>query len=563
MNRRVFLKLTGLTGLGFYVGELLPLTGCSGTLYLEGSLDPTDPNSFTRPLALPGQDGLLGFLTPSAPLEASATEASVTLMEGHSTQVWAYAVNTNGRSYLNPTFYVRQGDTFDLTLINALGSPTIIHWHGLDVDWQQDGNPSYAVASGERYAYRLTVKNRGGTYWYHPHPHQALAEQAYRGLAGLMLVEDDDELALRAALDLSPGTTDIPLLLQDKRLDTDMQLAYSPSGMESFDGYLGNLALVNLTINPKLDVSTRLYRFRLLNGANARILRLAFTQNDETLPFLIIGTDGGLLEKAQEAEEVFLSPGERVDVLLDLSTHAVGDVLFLRTLAFEPMDTMHMGMREASTSPSATQPGQSSPATSTPQQETSARTSTSSSSIAQGSPFYLLKLTVTEAIAYSKTAPDVLSSIDRIDTSGATVRPITLSSSPSDMMAFAINGQTYDMNAYPIEVLRGTVEIWEVTNQVGDDISSMPHPLHIHGALFQVQKRSGSPAQILAQGVDEAGRLATDLGWKDTILIWPGETVRLAMDFRDAYPGEQRLLIHCHNLEHEEAGMMINYRISG
>ena len=137
------------------------------------------------------------------------------------------------------------------------------------------------------------------------------------------------------------------------------------------------------------------------------------------------------------------------------------------------------------------------------------------------------------------------------------MRPIALST--ADMKWF-INGKQYVPSEFPIEVERGAVEIWEIAN----DMASMPHPMHIHGFQFQVLERmtmKGAIPNPLAPLVGDDGRVPTDRGWKDTVLVWPGETVKVAIDFSHPFDGEQRYVFHCHNLEHEDAGMMVNYRI--
>ena len=85
--------------------------------------------------------------------------------------------------------------------------------------------------------------------------------------------------------------------------------------------------------------------------------------------------------------------------------------------------------------------------------------------------------------------------------------------------------------------------------------------MHIHGFSFQVLERLNSPSQLSATARFGKGRTVGDLGWKDTVLVWPGETVRIAIDFSHDFPGSQTYLFHCHNLEHEDAGMMINFRV--
>jgi suppressor of ftsI/bilirubin oxidase len=143
-----------------------------------------------------------------------------------------------------------------------------------------------------------------------------------------------------------------------------------------------------------------------------------------------------------------------------------------------------------------------------------------------------------------------------IELKGAKQRAIKLSLKGMD---FLINGKTFNMNEIVFDVKRGSREIWSISNpKVG-----MPHPIHLHGFSFQVIERLQSPKQILAIAKFGKGRTVTDLGWKDTVLVWPGETVRVVIDFTHDFPGDQIYLVHCHNLEHEDAGMMINYRVTG
>ena len=120
-----------------------------------------------------------------------------------------------------------------------------------------------------------------------------------------------------------------------------------------------------------------------------------------------------------------------------------------------------------------------------------------------------------------------------------------------------INGLAYEMDEYPIEAQRGVKEIWEIRN----DERSMPHPMHPHGFRFLVLGRTGSPEQISRLAVDESGRTVTDFGYKDTVLIWPGETVKLAVGFSHGFEGDQLYMFHCHILEHENVGMMLNVKV--
>ena len=171
-----------------------------------------------------------------------------------------------------------------------------------------------------------------------------------------------------------------------------------------------------------------------------------------------------------------------------------------------------------------------------------------------GSEFNVLKLSVTAGERIVAKLPATLSKVSAIPLQGATQRKIELS---LENMRFLINGRTFVMNEIAFDVKRGAVEVWSISNPT----LGMPHPMHIHGFSFQVLERLNSPAQVSSSARFGKGRTAGDLGWKDTVLVWPGETVRIAIDFTHDFPGDQTYLLHCHNLEHEDAGMMINFRV--
>ena len=515
------------------------------------SLDPTELDNFKNPLRLPGEGGAMGVLDASdLPTRITAQKESVEIVPGKSSEIWTYRAERDGKTYTNPTFRVQKGKEFSAEFANDLDEETTVHWHGLHVDWRMDGHPFLPVAPGSTYRYAFPLQDRGGTYWYHPHPHGGTARQTYAGLAGFFLVEDEDEQRLDEALDLSLGETDIPLLIQDKILDESGNFVYEPDAMAVDMGYEGDVILVNLTPTPYLEVSTRIYRFRLLNGSNARTYRVAFTKagEKELLPYQVIGTDGGLLDRPQAAGEVFLSPGERIDVLLDLRTFEVSEELVLKSLTFDPMHREHeMGggmdhMEHMDHMDHMEHMGhQMGPA-----------------NLPDGSEFYLLKLVIAEKTAYARSVPEVLSEMPQPDLGGADTRPITISMTTDDEgMRWLINGETHTMDEFPVVVRRGAKEVWEIHN----DEKSMPHPAHLHGFQFRILERAGTPEQVAHLVVEEKGRLATDVGFKDTVLLWPGETVKCVMDFSHGFEGEQIYMFHCHILEHETT-MMLNVKIA-
>jgi blue copper oxidase len=501
--------------------------------------DPPMPvdEAFPNALRLPGPAGMHGVIEPSDALTLVAKPVRHELVPGKPASVLAYQAEHNGGSYLNPLLQVRSGAQLRIKLWNALEETSIIHWHGLKVDSNNDGHPHYAVRDGETYDYTFTVSNRAATYWYHPHPHHLTGKQVYLGLAGLFIVEDDEELALQQALDLHLGGSDIPLVLQDRRLDGDGQLVFAPTREERSSGHLGSEVLVNLTPRPYFLAATRVYRFRILNGSNARMFRLAFRHGEQLLDYQVIGTDGGLLDKPYTVKEAFLAPAERMDVLLDLRRARSGEAVTLVSLPFDPMH--YEGGGKASGGHEAHAHHAGGPQAPSP----------------DGAALELLQIHVRYRIPYERQVPPALSRIEPAAAGAGKPRIITLDQSRG---AWRINGLTYDASATPIVVKRGTTEVWEIRNAA----RSMPHPMHIHGFQSRVLSREGSPEQQKQLAVTDTGLAATDLGWKDTVLSWPGETVRIVTDFSHPFLGDQVYMIHCHNLEHEDGGMMLNLKVT-
>jgi blue copper oxidase len=543
MNRRKFLQSSASL---LAVGSGMALIGCGGNSTADAAFkpypnDPVRPENFINPLFIPGAEGPFGVLNVTdLPLTLNTRAATFPILGRRASPFLLYETSYGDNAYQNPIFKIKRGGRFTATLQNGLNEPTIIHWHGLHIPAKMDGHPNDSIGPGANYRYDFTVNNRGGTYWYHTHAQNLTAKQAYGGLASFFIVEDDDDLQLTKALDLKLGETDLPLVIQDKRFNAAGELIYQPAPMERMMGYLGDIVLVNLTPNPVLEIAPRIYRFRCLNGSNARIYKLAFVRGTEQLPYQVIGTDGGLLDRPYPVKEAFLAPGERLDVLFDASQLGQGDTVFLKSLAFEPMENEGaMGMMGSSNSKSG---------------KNSMMGTDDSVRLAGGLEFNLLKLVVTKTAQAPRPLPARLSQIDPINIIGATQRSVRLE---LGHMRWLINGTSFRMDAFPIDARRNSVEVWDLHNAE----QSMPHPMHMHGFQFQVLSRQNSPAQIQTIGVHGSGRIVSDLGWKDTVLVWPGETVRLAVDFSHEFEGDQTYVFHCHNLEHEDGDMMVNMRV--
>ena len=517
-----------------------------------------DADAFPNALRVPGSSGVLGVLDVSALLTVTTRPVQHAILDGKPAPLLVYHVEQGGNTWINPVLRVRSGARVSAKLRNALGESTIIHWHGLKVDARNDAHPVYAIGDGSAYDYEFRVPNRAGTYWYHPHPHKLTAKQAYLGLASFFIVEDEEELALQKALDLKLGVTDIPLVIQDKKFDEQGRLVYAPNDEEEVNGYVGDTVLVNLTPQPHFAAATRLYRFRILNGSNARAYRLAFTQGGRPLEYLVIGTDGGLLDRPHPVKQAFVAPGERLDVLLDLRGAALGDAVILQSLAFDPMHAegsmAGMAMGEDAKDGKGEAPSPHAGMAMGGPAEKAPAPAASPAMLADGAAIDLLRVNVASKTAYEPRVPSKLSALETVAAVEAKPRKFLLDLKDG---RWRINGETFEMMKTNVTVRRGAREIWEIRNEK----ASMPHPMHLHGVPFRVLARSGSPQQLKPGVLSEQGLTATDLGWKDTVLVWPGETVRLAVDFSHPHAGDQVYLFHCHNLEHEDQGMMINVKV--
>ncbi|MBI3041787.1 MAG: multicopper oxidase family protein [Betaproteobacteria bacterium] len=550
LSRRKFLAAlasAGAAGLGGVLLRRKPAYAASGAG--EQTTSQAAPASaaerlFTNRLRLPGASGLYAVVAARDVRQITVSELDFEVLPGLPSPFWAYVAEVDGKRLLNPTLLARRGDQIKLRMVNRLKQPTIIHWHGLTNDERNDGVGHYQVAPGESFDYAFTVRDRAANYWYHPHPHDIAGEQAYRGLAGLLIVKDDDEEKLARALDLTLGVTDIPLVIQDRGFSFEGKLEYKLSREQMFMGFLGEEVLVNLTVRPYLDAARRVYRFRILNGSNARGYRLAFAQGDRLLDYYLIGTDGGLLEQPQKVQEVFIGAAQRLDVLLDLREAPGSGPVFLKSLAFDPMHNESVDENTGKPAAATAQGGADPHAA-----------HAAPGAIADGTETPLLRINIKSSPEYTRKIPSQLSRLPKLAATAGEPRRFTLGHDGEGN--WTINGWRFNRHETPVTVRRGARETWLLQN----NRASMPHPVHIHGFQFRVLERRGSPAQVMALAMRRNGLLPQDAGLLDTVLVWPGESVRVALDFSHPFSGDQTYMFHCHNLEHEDTGMMIGYKV--
>ncbi len=449
---------------------LLGTAGAAGAIAIGGALASIPGAIAGKPGGVTARNPLYipPTVTPSG-YTLTAAPATVSLGGGKSSSVWAYNGLLPG-----PTLVASRGDTATITLSNRLSQPTITHWHGMIVDDLNDGAPRLAIPSLATYNYNFPINQRSAMNWYHPHPHMMTGEQVAMGLAGAFIVRDSEE----AALGLPAGVYEVPLVVRDATFDKAGNMAYTPRN----GGFEGKVPLVNGTLNPRLDVDTARYRFRVLAGSNARIFGLTLSNG---APFALIGNDGGLLENSVSVSQIDLSPGERVDVIVDFRDLAVGSSVMLRDLR---------------------------------------------------SGWDLLEFVVTRRVNDTGTTPVALSTITGLSA------PVVTRDFSFDGMS-RINGKTYEVDRIDFTVPFGQTERWRFSTA-----GNAPHPVHVHGASFQVVSRSGGRGRLYPW----------EAGWKDTVLLEDGETVEILIRF-DAFRG--LYVIHCHKLEHEDAGMMANFEV--
>jgi FtsP/CotA-like multicopper oxidase with cupredoxin domain len=545
-------------------GQVPPAPGAVPTAGILGAA----PSASATSTPMPAGDAFV----PDMEIALKATTGQASILPGEPTAVWTYQaevlqgdpsnLQTLQDTYLGPIIRVRKGQKIRVHLTNDLPEETIVHWHGLLVPSRMDGHPRDAIGPGQAYIYEYEVLNRAGTYWFHPHPHGLTGPQVYAGMAGLFLISDDEE----DAAGLPSGEYDVPLVIQDRTFDADNQLVYLSDdhmggmggmgmSMDRMMGFLGERILVNGRPDFVLPVATRPYRLRLLNGSNSRIYKLAWSDGT---PLTVIATDGGLLESPVERQYVTLGPAERADLWADFGDYPVGTELTLESLEFigaegdelvdgTGQDMGHgMGHGTGHGAGSGMGPGMMA----------------HNPALPNGAPFPVMTVRVERQEREALTLPASLSTVTRYRledaVNGADPRAFGLS---MRHMTWLLNGRVFEMDEVAEnEIVKlSTLEAWEFVNELNPgemmEQMGMAHPMHIHGVQFQVVERQVLPE--LKAGWDSVQEGYVDEGWKDTVLVMPGERVKLLMRFE--HP--DLFVYHCHNLEHEDMGMMRNYRV--
>jgi len=407
--------------------------------------------------------------------------------------------------YLGPTLELRRGEKVRFNVRNKLDESATLHWHGFELPAAADGGPHQLIRPGELWTPAFEVRQRASLYWYHSHMHRRTGPQVYAWLAAPIYVRDEEED--RLDLPNEYGVDDIPLVVQDRIVEDNGSLIY-PAGMHArMMGVSGERIFVNGTPDPVFEATTGLLRLRLLNASNARFYNF-FLDGDK--PMEVIASDGGLLDRPQRMRSVSLAPGERAQLLVNLS-----DGSPVRLRASSPGNGMGMmggmgGMMDRS------------------------RTG------ASGGDFTILDILPTSGSTKMRRIPAMLAKLQAPDPALAVrTRRFTLNMGMGMMGRFTINGEEMDMRVINENVPVNQWEIWEIGNT-----SMMAHPFHIHNVQFRIIDRNGRQPP------------PTEAGFKDTVVVSPSERVRLLLRFEKYTDPDLPYMYHCHILEHEDAGMM-------
>jgi FtsP/CotA-like multicopper oxidase with cupredoxin domain len=406
--------------------------------------------------------------------------------------------------YLGPVVRLRTNARVRMNVHNTLDEASTLHWHGVHLPAKMDGGPHQVIAAGDSWSPEFRVRQPASTLWYHSHMLHETGRQVYSGLAGLIYVEDEHS----ASLDLPSeyGVDDIPLVLQDRAFNADGSFFYDSSSGPGMRGMMGDVSLINGVAFPQLKVRHRRTRFRILNGSNARIYNLEFSDRRR---FLQIASDGGLLRRRVPLRRLRLAPGERAEIVVVFDWD---DDVFLRDVSV-PGEGMRPGGNN-------------------------------------GNLGDIMHFDGT-GVAGALVGPPPVELAENIPSwkprDAARRRRFVLGGGRRRMGpgALTINGKYMDMNRIDETVRLGDIEAWEVINR-----SPMAHPFHIHDVQFRIHARNGVTPP------------PSERSLKDTVLVEPGERVLLMMQFRDYSDPDSPYMYHCHILEHEDAGMMGQFVVS-
>ncbi|KAK4183512.1 putative bilirubin oxidase precursor [Podospora australis] len=402
-----------------------------------------------------------------------------------------------------PTFIIPRGRETVVRFINNATIENSVHLHGSYSRAPWDGWAEDITQPGEFKDYYYPNSQPGRLLWYHDHAFMHTAENAYYGQAGAYIIHDAAEDAL--GLPSGYGVYDIPLILSAKQYLNDGSLKTTNGETTSL---YGDVIHVNGQPWPFFNVEPRKYRLRFLDAAVSRTFQLYFqrqTGSTAKINFQVIATDAGLMTKPVTTNNLYISIGERYEVIFDFAPFA-GQNITLRNSEDVGADDDYLHTDKVMR-------------------------------------FVVGSTPVTDA----SVVPTTLATVNFPRPNGTAVdRSFEFHRSNGE---WQINGVVFaDINNRVLaNVPRGTVEIWELENGGG----GWSHPIHVHLVDFRVIYRS-----------DDDDRIVYDyekFGLKDVVWLAPNEVVRVEAHYA---PWDGVYMFHCHNLIHEDHDMMAAFNVT-
>ncbi|TBL94290.1 multicopper oxidase CueO [Hafnia alvei] len=540
MLRRDFIKLTAMLG----ASSALPL-------WSRAAFAADHP-------ALP----IPALLTPDAAgkIALNVQTGSMKWKAGMQTPTWGI----NG-PLLGPAMRLQRGKDVAINVTNALPEATTMHWHGMEIPGTSDGGPQAVIEPGKMWTAEFKVDQPATTAWFHPHTHGLTGRQVAMGLGGLIII--DDEESTKLPLPKEWGVDDVPVILQDKRLDAKGHIDYQLDIMTAAVGWFGDMMLTNGAVYPQHLAPRGWLRLRFLNGCNARSLNLA---TSDGRPLYVVGSDGGLLGEPVKLTELPILMGERFEVLVDTRDGKAFDIITLPVkqmgMTLPPFDralpVLHIQPTLKSNEaklPDALVNMPAVPAADNvktrwlqlmmdPQLDM------------MGMQMMMQRYGMASMAGMDMKGHGNMAGMDHGQMQGQMAhgqmghgkmnhggmeQGNQMAPGYDFMHGNKINGIAFDMAKPMFDVKRGTYEKWTISGE-GD---MMLHPFHIHGTQFRILSENGKPPA------------AHRSGWKDTVRVegWRSEVL---VKFDHEAPKERAYMAHCHLLEHEDTGMMMSFTVS-
>ncbi len=412
--------------------------------------------------------------------------------------------------FWGPTLFINKGETVHMNVRNKLNDSTTIHWHGMHLPAVMDGGPHQIIPPGTLWQPFWEVKNQAGTYWYHPHLHEMTTEHLTKGIGGFIIVRDAEEAVL--PLPRTYGVDDIPLMLTSRRYDANNQFVFTNVAY-------GDYLLTNGTSNAQISLPKQFVRLRILNAETERGYDLGFSDNRT---FYIIGNDGGLLNAPVAVTRVKLLVGERIEILVNLGNDNIGSSLDM--MAYNSGQAFGFPGGEPATS------GQF-------------------GSLLNNIDFPVLRINVaaTTTSAITNLPTSLVNNTYWTDADATVTRSIQVMGGQGPMPFFFDNG-VFNMTTINKTVNLNDIEKWTITNN-----NIFGHTFHIHDVEFKIVDRNGLSTSV---GSHESG-------WKDVLYLPKGESATFVAKFDDYADPIHPFMYHCHFTNHEDAGMMGQFVVTG